>query len=220
MCWAKSYTWPFHLYIFLVRVSIQSFVQILLIWILLLMIDFHKVWTQVLCQIYRCMDFKHFLHFGDRYRYCYCCSGVKSHWTLCDPKSCSMPGSPILHYLPEFAQTHVQWVSDAIQQSHILSPPSPPSLNISQHQGLFQWVGSSQQMAKELEIQHQHQSFQWISRVALFQDWLVWSFCYWRDSQESSPEPQFESIYFSALSLLYGPTLFMVLTLHDYWEKI
>ena len=132
------------------------------------MIDFHKVCIQVLCQIYRCMDFKHFPHFWDRYRYCYCCSGVKSHWTLCDPKSCSTPGSPILHYLPEFAQTHVQWVSDAIQQSHILSPPSPPTLSLSQHQGLFQWVGSSQQMAKELEIQHQHQSFQRISRVAFF----------------------------------------------------
>ena len=151
----------FYLYIFLVRVSIQSFLYILLIWFLLLMRGFHQVWIQVLCQIHRCMFFKHFPHFGDRYRYryCYCHSVVKSCWTLCDPMSCSTPTSPILHYLPEFAQTHVQWVSDAIQQSHTLSLPYPPALNLSQHQGLFQWVGSSQHMAKELELQHQHQFF-------------------------------------------------------------
>ena len=56
---------------------------------------------------------------------------------LCDLMDCSMPGFPSLHYLPEFAQTHVHWVSDAIQQSHPLLPPSPPAFNISQHQGLL-----------------------------------------------------------------------------------
>ena len=61
---------------------------------------------------------------------------------------CSMPGFPILHYLPEFAQTPVHWVSDAIQPSHLLSSTSPPAFNLSQHQGLFQWVSSSHQMAK------------------------------------------------------------------------
>ena len=68
--------------------------------------------------------------------------------TLCDPMDCSMPGLPVQHQLPEFIQTHVHWVGDAIQPSHPLSSPSPPALNLSQHQGLFQWVSSSHQMAK------------------------------------------------------------------------
>ena len=70
-----------------------------------------------------------------------------------------------LHYLPEFAQTHVHWVTDAIQPSHPLSSPSPPAFNLSQHQGLFQWVGSLHQMAKILEFPLQHQFFQKIFRV-------------------------------------------------------
>ena len=82
--------------------------------------------------------------------------------TLCDPMDCSMPGFPVLYYLPEFAQTHVHWVSDTIQPSHPLSPSSLV-LNLSQHQGLFQWVSSLQEVAKALELQHQ--SFQWIFRV-------------------------------------------------------
>ena len=76
----------------------------------------------------------------------------------------SMPGFPVLHYLPEFAQTHVHWVSDAIQPSHPQSPPSPLALNLSQHQGLFQWVGSLHQVAKALSSNlSQHQGlFQWV----------------------------------------------------------
>ena len=65
----------------------------------------------------------------------------------------------------ELAQTHVHWVSDAIQPSHPLSSPSPPAFNLSQYQGLFKWVGSLHQVAKELEFQLQHQSFQWIFRT-------------------------------------------------------
>ena len=85
---------------------------------------------------------------------------------------CSTPGFPVLHYLSEFAQTHVHWVSDAIQPSHPLSPPSPPALSPSQHQGLFQWVSSLHQVVKVLELQHQ--SFQWIFRVYFFRvDWFV-----------------------------------------------
>ena len=61
---------------------------------------------------------------------------------------CSMPGSPVLHYLPEFAQTHVHWAGDAFQPSHPLSPPSPPAFSLSQYRCLFQWVGSSHQVAK------------------------------------------------------------------------
>ena len=75
---------------------------------------------------------------------------------------CSMPGFHILHSLPEFAQIHIHWVGDAIQPSHPLSPPSPPAFNLSHHQGLVQWVSFSQQVAKLLEIQLQHQSFQCI----------------------------------------------------------
>ena len=85
------------------------------------------------------------------------------------PWTAAHQASPVLHYLPEFAQTHVHWVSDAIQPSHPLSPPSSPALSISQHQSLFQWVGSSRQVAKVLELQHQ--SFQWIFRVDFLQDW-------------------------------------------------
>ena len=91
-----------------------------------------------------------------------CCSGA-----LCDPMDCSMPGFPVLHHLPKLAQTHVHWVDDVIPPSHPLSPPSL-ALNLSQHQVLFQWVGSSDQVAKVLELQLQHQSFQWIFRVYFF----------------------------------------------------
>ena len=70
-------------------------------------------------------------------------SVAQSCLTLCDPMNCSMPGFPVYHQLPELAQTHVHRVSDAIRPSHPLSSPSPPSLNLSQHQGLFQWVSSS-----------------------------------------------------------------------------
>ena len=83
--------------------------------------------------------------------------------TLCNPMDCSTPRFPVFHHLPEFAQIHVYSVSDAIQPSHPLSSPSPPAFNLSQHQGLFQWVGSSHQVAKVLELQHQ--PFQWIFRV-------------------------------------------------------
>ena len=75
--------------------------------------------------------------------------------TLCDLVNCSTPGLPVLHQLSEFDRTHVHWVSDAIQPSHPLLSPSP-ALNLSQHQDLFQWVSSSHQMAKVLELQLQH----------------------------------------------------------------
>ena len=86
------------------------------------------------------------------------CSVIKSGQTLCDPIYWSMPGFSVIHYLPEFAQTHVHLMSrlsDAIQSSHPLSLPSPLALNLSQHQDLFQWVGSSHQMVKVLELQLQ-----------------------------------------------------------------
>ena len=94
-----------------------------------------------------------------------CCSVAKMCLTLCNTMVCSVPGVPVLHYFTEFAQTYVHRVSDTIQPSQPLSPPSPPALNLSHHQGLFQWVSSSHQVAKGLEFQLQHQSFQWIFRT-------------------------------------------------------
>ena len=84
---------------------------------------------------------------------------------LSDPMDCSTPGLPVHHQLPEFTQTHVHWVGDAIQPSHPLSSPSPLAFSLSQHQGLFQWVSSSHQVAKVLEFQLQHQPFQWWPRT-------------------------------------------------------
>ena len=107
----------------------------------------------------------HYLTFKSSQFVLCCCSVAKSCLTLCNPTDCSTPGFPVLHYLPEFAQTHVHWLSDAIQPPHPLSPTSPPALNLSQHQSLFQWVSSSHQVAKVLEFQLQHQSFHWIFRV-------------------------------------------------------
>ena len=114
---------------------------------------------------------------------------------------CSTPWFPVLHHLLDFAHTHVHWAGDAIQPSHPLSSPSPPAFSLSQHQGLFQWVCFSHQVARVLELQLQHQSFPWEFTVDFLWYWLVWSCCP-RDSQESSPAPQLESISSSALSLL------------------
>ena len=74
--------------------------------------------------------------------------------TLCNPMDCSTPGLPVYHQLPEFTQTHVRWVGDAIQPSHPLLSPSPPALNLSQQQGLSKWVSSSHQMAKVSEFHY------------------------------------------------------------------
>ena len=94
-------------------------------------------------------------------------SVTRSCPTLCDPMNHSSPGLPVHHQLPEFTQTHVHRVGDAIQPSHPLSSPSPPALNLSQHQGLFQWVNSSHEVAKVLQFQFQHQSFHWTPRTDL-----------------------------------------------------
>ena len=82
------------------------------------------------------------------------------------------PGFPVLHHFLELAQTHVHWVGDAIQPSHPLLSPSHPAQNLSQHQGLFQWVSSSHQVAKVLELQFQHESFSEYSGLISFRiDW-------------------------------------------------
>jgi len=109
-------------------------------------------------------------------------SGVQSCLTLCDPMDCSIPGFPVLHQLLGLAQTLVRWVGDASQPSHPLSPSYSLAFNLSQHQGLFQWVSSLYQVAKVFELQLQHQSFQWIFRTDFLQYWLVGSPCSPRDS--------------------------------------
>jgi len=123
--------------------------------------------------------------------------------TLCDPMDDRMTGFPVYHQLPEFVQTHVHQVGDVIQPPHPLSSPSPPAFNLSQHQGLFKWVSFSHQVAKTFEFQHQ--TFQWIFRTDCLSDWLVWYPCSPRDSQESSPTPQFKSINSLAISFFYSP---------------
>ena len=119
------------------------------------------------------------------------------------PHGCSTPGFPVFHYLLEFAQTHVHWIGDAIQSSYPLSSPSRPAFNLSPNQSRFQSISSLHPVAKVLELQLQHQSFQWIFRTDFLEDWLVWSSCSPRDPQESSPASQFKSINSSVLSLLY-----------------
>ena len=149
------------------------------------------------------------------------CSGIsdqirsvaQSCLTLCDPMIRSTPGLLVHHQLPGFTQTHIYWVSDAIQPSHPLSSPSLPAPNPSQHQSLFQWVNSSHEVAKVLEFQLQNHSLQRNPRADLLQNGLVASPFSPRDSQESSPTPQFKSINSLALSLLHSPTL---TSIHDH----
>ena len=126
---------------------------------------------------------------------------------------CSIPGFPVLYYLLEFAQTHIHWVRDSIQQSHPLSTTSPTVVNLSLCQGIFQWVGSLHQVAKILELQLQHQSFQWIFGLISFR--IDWFACAVPETLKSFVHHQFKSIS-SVLSLHYGPVLTSVC---DYWEK-
>ena len=115
--------------------------------------------------------------------------------TLWGPMDCSMPGLPVHHQLWELAETHVHWVGDAILPSHPLLSSSPPAFSLSHHQGLFQWVSSSHQLAKVLELQLHLQSFQWTFRTDFLWDWLVGCACSPRDPQESS-QLDYITIYF------------------------
>ena len=136
----------------------------------------------------------------------FCCS-ISPVWIFATP--CTAPHCLlVLHYLLKFALTHVHvhWVNDAIHPSYPLLPPSPV-LSLSQHQGLFQWVGSSHQVAKFLELHLQHQSFQWIFKVYILSNWPIWSPCSSRDSQKSSLVPQFQNISSLVLNPLCGPIL-------------
>ena len=135
--------------------------------------------------------------------------------TLCDPMDCSTPGLPVHHQLPELIQTHVHWVGDAIQPTHPLSSPSPPAFSLSQHQGLFKWVSSLHQVAKVLELQLQHQPFQWI----FIQDWfpLGWAGCISLQSEGlsrvfSNTTVQ-KHLFFGALSSIFHPLFHSPLSL-------
>ena len=143
-------------------------------------------------------------------------SVTQSCATLCNSMNHSTTGLPVQHQLPEFTQTHVHRVSDAIEPSHSPSSPSPPAPNPSKHQSLFQWVNALHEVAKVLEFQLQHHSFQRNPRADLLHNGLVGSPCSPRDSQESSPTLHFKRINSSALSLLHSPTL---RSIHDYWKN-
>ena len=117
------------------------------------------------------------------------------------PWTAAHTGFPVLHYLPECAQTHVHWVCDAIQPSSSVVSFFSCLQSLTASVSLIR-VGSLHQVAKVLELQPQYQSFQWIFRVDFPQDWLVWSPCCPRDSQESSPTPQF--IQVSLLFIFQG----------------
>ena len=96
-----------------------------------------------------------------------------SHLTLCDPMDCSTPGFLVHHHLLELTQTHVHWISDAIQPSHPLSSPSPPTFNLSQHQGLVKGVSSSYQVAKVLDFSFSiSPSSEYSELISLRMDWL------------------------------------------------
>ena len=101
-----------------------------------------------------------------------CCSVTQSYPTLCDPIDCSTPGLPVLHHLREPTQTHVHWVSDAIQLSRPLLSLSSPAFNLSLHQGFFYWVSFLYQVAKVLAFQLHHQSFQYSELVSFRIDWF------------------------------------------------
>ena len=139
-----------------------------------------------------------------------------SHVRLCNPMNLSMPGLPVHHHLPEFTQTHVHQVGDAIQPSHSLSSPFPPAPNPSQRQSLFQWVNSS----------HEGGQSAGVSALASFlpkntQGWSPLEWTGWISLQSKGlarvfSNTQFKSISSSALSFLHSPTL---TSIHDHWKN-
>ena len=156
------------------------------------------------------------------------CSVTQSCPTLCNPMDCSMPGFPVLHCLPEllpgfpvlhyftkFPQTHVHCVGDAVQPSHPLLSPSPPAFNLSQHQGLFQWVSSSHWVAKYWSFSFSTSSSNEYPGLISFRvDWF--DLLAVQGVLKSLLQHQFESNNSLALSLLYGHTL---TSIQDYWKN-
>ena len=141
---------------------------------------------------------------------------VQSCPTLCNPMDCSTPGFPVLHHISELAQNSCPsswWCHPTISSSVSPFSSCPQSFPASRSFPMS-WLFAL--VTKVLELQLQHQSFQWVFRVDFLWDWWVWSPCSPRDSQESFPSPQFESINSLVLSLLYGPTF---TSIHDYWKN-
>ena len=134
---------------------------------------------------------------------------------LCHLMDCSMLGSSVLHYLLDFLR--FMSIESVMLSNHLISCYlfSSFAFNLSHHQGLFQWVDPFYQIAKVLELQLQCQFFQLIVRVDFLYNWFLWSPCSLRESQVSSPTPQFKSIDSLAHSLLYDPTL---TSIHEYWK--
>ena len=126
--------------------------------------------------------------------------------------NCSMPGFPALHYLPEFAQTHVHWVEGAIQPSHPLLSPFLPAFNLSQHQSLWVCIRWPKYWSFSFSISP---SNEYSGLISFRMDWLD-LLAVPRDSQESSPTPQFKSINTKALSFLYSQAL---TSIHNYWKN-
>ena len=137
-------------------------------------------------------------------------SVTQSSLTLCNCMDRSMPGFPVHYQLPQLAQTRVYWVGDAIQPSSSLPSPSPPAFNLPQHPGLLalhiRWL---KYWSFSFSINPSYE-------YSGLSDRLVGSPCSPRDSQESSPAPQFKSINFSAFSFLHSPTL---ISIHDHWKN-
>ena len=136
--------------------------------------------------------------------------------TLCDPMNHSTPGLPVHHQLPEFTQTRVHRVSDAIQPSHPLSSPSPPAPNPSTSIRVFSNESTLRMRwpkywSFSFSISHSNEH---PGLICFRIDWL--DLCNPRDSQESSPTPQFKTSNSSALRPLHSPTL---TSIHDYWKN-
>ena len=135
---------------------------------------------------------------------------------LCYPVDCSTPGLPVHHQLPKFTQTHVHWVSDAIQPSHPLSSPSPLALNLSQHQGLFKWVSSSHQVAKygsfsfNISPSEEHSG-----PISFRMDWLD-LLAVQGTIKSLLQHHSLKVTILRGLSFLYSSTL---TTIHDYWKN-
>ena len=132
--------------------------------------------------------------------------------TLCNPMNRSTPGLPVYHQLPESTQTHVHRISDAIQPSHPLSSPSSPALNLSQPSGSFQMSQLFSSGGQDIGVSASTSVTPMNTQDWSPLGWTGWS-CSARDSQESSPTPQFKSINSSALSFLHSPTL---TSIHDH----
>ena len=141
------------------------------------------------------------------------CSIAQLCPTLWDPMDCGTPGLPVHHHLLELSQTHVHWVSDAIQPSHPLPSPSPPAFSLSQHQGLFQWVSSLHQVNKVLSVSISP-SNEYSGLISFRMDWL--DLLEVKGFSRVFSNTQFKSINSLVLSLLFGPTL---TSIHDYWKN-